>query len=173
MTPQGEIFMPDEEVVFRGRPMRVAGRVQFEGSSGQLTFRYLLSDPTGAPVIIEEGEGRFAQLRSFPAASQPRTVNNTVSVGAEKYTLVGVRKLTVLDVSGNAPGVAVKATVIVSGVFEGPMGTLMREMVPGAATQVYYLVKPLASGEVVSATRYNADRDAAGRAAGERALDSD
>jgi len=173
MTPQGEIFMPDEEVVFRGRPMRVAGRVQFEGSSGQLTFRYLLSDPTGAPVIIEEGEGRFAQLRSFPAASQPRTVNNTVSVGAEKYTLVGVRKLTVLDVSGNAPGVAVKATVIVSGVFEGPMGTLMREMVPGAATQVYYLVKPLAAGEVVSATRYNADRDAAGRAAGERALDSD
>src|SRR6185503_11793151 len=97
MTPQGEIFMPDEEVVFRGRPMRVAGRVQFEGSSGQLTFRYLLSDPTGAPVIIEEGEGRFAQLRPFPVASQPRTAKNTVSVGPEKYTLVGVRKLTVLD----------------------------------------------------------------------------
>ena len=173
MTPQSEIFMPDEDVVFRGRPMRVAGRVRFEGSSGQLTFRYLLSDPTGAPVIIEEGEGRFAQLRSFPAGSRPRTVANTVSVGAEKYTLVGVRKLKVLDVSGNAPGVAVKATVIVSGVFEGPMGTLMRELVPGAAAQVYYLVKPLAAGEVVSAARFSADRDAEGRAAGERALDDD
>jgi hypothetical protein len=173
MTPQGEIFMPDEEVVFRGRPMRVAGRVQLEGSSGQLTFRYLLSDPTGAPVIVEEGEGRFAQLRPFPAASQPRTVNNTVSVGPEKYTLVGVRKLTVLDVSGNAPGVAVKATLIVSGIFEGPMGTLMREMVPGTATQVYYLLKPLAAGEVVSAAKHGADRDAQGRAAGERALDGD
>jgi hypothetical protein len=173
MNPQGEIFMPDEEVVFRGRPMRVAGRVQFEGSSGQLTFRYLLSDPTGAPVIIEEGEGRFALLRPFPAGSQPRTVNNTVSVGPEKYTLVGVRKLTVLDVSGNAPGVAVKATMIVSGVFEGPMGTLMREMVPGTGTQVYYLVKPLAAGEIVSATKHTADRDAQGRAAGERALDGD
>lgn len=173
MAPQVEIFMPDEEVVFRGRPMRVAGRVQLEGSSGQLTFRYLLSDPTGAPVVLEEGEGRFAQLRSFPAASQPRTVNNTVSVGAEKYTLVGVRKLTVLDVSGNAPGVAVRASVIVSGVFEGPMGTLMREMIPGTDTQVYYLVKPLAAGEVVSAAKYTAERDAEGRAAGERALDSD
>jgi hypothetical protein len=173
MTTQGEIFMPDEDVVFRGRPMRVAGRVQLEGSSGQLTFRYLLSDPTGAPVILEEGEGRYAQLRSFPAASQPRTVNNTVSVGPEKYTLVGVRKLTVLDVSGNAPGVALKASLIVSGIFEGPMGTLMREMVPGTDTQVYYLVKPLAAGEVVSAARFNATRDAEGRAAGERALDKD
>jgi hypothetical protein len=173
MTPQGEIFMPDEEVVFRGRPMRVAGRVQLEGSSGQLTFRYLLSDSTGAPVIIEEGEGRYALLRSFPAASQLRTINNTVSVGPEKYTLVGVRKLKVLDVSGNAPGVAVKATVIVSGVFEGPMGTLMRELVPGAAAQVYYLVKPLAPGDLVSAAKHSADREAKGRAAGERALDAD
>jgi hypothetical protein len=173
MTAQGEIFMPDEEVVFRGRPMRVAGRVQLEGSSGQLTFRYLLSDPTGAPVILEEGEGRYAQLRSFPAASQPRTANNTVSVGPEKYTLVGVRKLTVLDVSGNAPGVALKASLIVSGIFEGPMGTLMRELVPGTDTQVYYLVKPLAPGEVVSAAKFNADREAEGRAAGERALDKD
>ena len=49
MEPQAEIFMPDEQVVFRGRPMRVAGRVQFEGSSGQLTFRYFLADEAGAP----------------------------------------------------------------------------------------------------------------------------
>ena len=173
MASQGEIFMLDEQVVFRGRPMRVTGRAQFEGASGQLTFRYQLSDPTGAPVILEEGDGRFALLRAFPPAARLQAVGDTVSVGAEKYTLVGVRKLTVLDTSGNVPGVAPKAPLFLSGIFEGPMGTLMREMVPGTATQVYYLLKPLAAGEVVSAAKYAADKDAAGRAAGERALNED
>jgi hypothetical protein len=173
MALQGEIFMLDEQVVFRDRPMRVAGRVQFEGLSGQLTFRYLLSDPTGAPVILEEGEGRFALLRAFPPAAQLQTAGDTVTVGTEKYTLVGVRKLKVLEVSGNAPGVAPRAPVILSGIFEGPMGTLMREMVPGMTTQVYYLLKPLAAGEVLSAAQYTADKDAEGRAAGNRALNGD
>lgn len=173
MAPQGEIFMLDEQVIFRGRPMRVAGRVQFEGSSGQLTFRYLLSDPTGAPVILEEGEGRFALLRSFPPAAQPQTSDNTVSVGGEKYTLVGVRKLKVLEVSGNAAGIAARAPMILSGIFEGPMGTLMREMAPGVTTQVYYLLKPLAEGEVLSAAKYAIDKDAESRAAGNRALNED
>jgi len=36
---------------------------------------------------------------------------------------------------------------------------------------VYYLLKPLEAGEIVSAARYAADRDAAARAAGNRALD--
>jgi hypothetical protein len=173
MAPEGEIFMPDEQVVFRHRPMRVTGRVQFEGSSGQLTFRYLLSDPAGAPVILEEGDGRFALLRAFPPAAQLRAVDDTVTVGTEKYTLVGVRKLKVLDVSGAAPGFAPRGPLILSGIFEGPMGTLMREMVPGTNTQVYYLLKPLAAGEVLSAAKYAAGKEAEGRAAGERALNGD
>jgi hypothetical protein len=173
MEPQGEIFMPDEGVIFRGRPMRVTGRVQFEGSSGQLTFRYLLSESAGPSVILEEGEGRFALLRAFPPGAQPQTANNTITVGAEKYTLVGVRKLKVLDVSGNVPGIAPKAPMILSGIFEGPMGTLMREMVPGMRLQTYYLLKPLEAGEILSAARHTAEQDARARAAGNRALDDD
>lgn len=173
MPSQDEIFMPGEQVVFRDRPMRVAGRVQFEGSSGQLTFRYLLSEPAGAPVILEEGDGRFALLRSFPPAAQPRTAGNTVTVGTEKYSLVAVRKLKLLEVSGKVPGVAHGVTVILSGIFEGPMGTLMREMVPGTAGQTYYLLKPLAPGEVLSAAQYAAGKDAAAHAAGSRALNGD
>ena len=168
---QGEIFMPSEQVVFRRRPMQVAGRVQFEGASGQLTFRYLLSEPAGAPVIVEEGDGRYALLRSFPAAAQLRTAANTITVGTEKYTLVAVRKLKVLDVSGKVPGIARGVPLVLSGIFEGPMGTLVREMVPGTAGQVYYLLKPLEAGEIVSAARYAANKDAAARAAGNRALD--
>jgi len=173
MAYQGEIFMPDEEVVFRGRPMRVAGRVQLEGSSGQLTFRYHLSDPVGAPVILEEGDGRFALLGAFPPGAPLQAANDTVTVGAEKYRLVGVRKLKILDLSGNVPGVAAKAPLILSGIFEGPMGTLMRELVPGTAVQVYYLLKPLTEGEIVSAAKYAAEKEAAARAAGNRALEAD
>lgn len=168
---QGEIFMPNEQVVFRRRPMQVAGRVQFEGASGQLTFRYLLSEPAGAPVIVEEGDGRYALLRSFPAAAQPRTAANTITVGTEKYTLVAVRKLKVLDVSGKVPGITRGVPLVLSGIFEGPMGTLVREMVPGTAGQLYYLLKPLEAGEIVSAAKYAANKDAAARAAGNRALD--
>jgi len=173
MSSPGEIFMLDEEVVFRGRSMRVAGRVQFEGGNGQLTFRYVLSEPAGAAVILEEGEGRFALLRPLPPAAQLRTVGNTIAVGAEKYTLVGVRKLNVLDLGGAVPGIAPKAPVILSGIFEGPMGTLMREMVPGTTVQQYYLLKPLEAGEILSAARYAAKKDAESRAAASRALDGD
>jgi len=173
MAGRIQIFMLDEDVVFRGRPMRVAGRVQLEGSSGQLTFRYALADATGAPVMLEEGEGRFALLRALPAAAPLRAADDTVTVGAEKYTLVGVRKLKVLDISGNIPGIAARATLILSGILEGPMGTLMRELAPGSGTQVYYLVKPLAAGEMLSAADHAAGKDAAGRAAGARALDED
>jgi hypothetical protein len=173
MAPHGEIFMLDEQVVFRGRPMQVTGRVQFEGSSGQLTFRYQLSEPAGAPVIVEEGEGRFAVLRSLPPAAQPQTAGNTITVGTEKYTLVGVRKLRVIDAGGKVPGVAPGVPLILSGIFEGPMGTLMRELIPGMSTQLYYLLKPLAAGEILSAARYAADRDAAARAAGNRALNGE
>ncbi len=173
MARQGEIFMLEEEVVFRHRPMRVTGRVQLEGSSGQLMFRYQLADPAGAPVVIEEGEGRFAMLRPFPPAARFKTAHNTILVGTEKYTLVGVRKLKVLDIGGNSAGLVAKAPLILSGIFEGLMGTLMREMVPGSAAQTYYLLKPLAAGDVRSATRYAADKDSASRAAGKRGLNED
>jgi len=49
----------------------------------------------------------------------------------------------------------------------------MREMAPGTATQMYYLLKPLAEGEVLSHAKHAAGKDAAARAAGERALDWD
>ena len=173
MALQGEIFALDDQVVFRGRPMRVTGRLQFEGSSGQRTFRYQLSDPAGAPVIVEEGDGRFAMLRPFPPAARFKTVANTIIVGTAKYTLVGVRKLKVLDMSGNAAAIVAGAPLVLSGVFEGLMGTLMREMVPGTTTQVYFLVKPLAAGDILSAAKHAAGKEAEGRAAGERALDDD
>ena len=173
MASQAEVFALDEQVVFRGRQMRVSGRVQFEASSGQITRRYLLMDPTGAPVIVEEGDGRFAMLRPFPPAARFKAANDAIAVGTEKYTLVGVRRLKVTEVGGNVPGAAAKSPLILSGMFEGLMGTLMREMVPGTATQEYYLVKPLADGEVLSASRHAAQKDAQGRAAGERALKAD
>ena len=173
MPPDIEVFAPDEEVIFRGRQMRVSGRLQFEGASGQMTYRYILSDPKGAPVILEQGDGRYALLRPFPPSARFKTADDTIAVGAEKYTLVGVRRLKVIEASGNAPGAAAKAPLILSGIFEGLMGTLMREMVPGTATQEYFLLKPLAEGEVLSAAEYAARKDAESRAAGERALKAD
>ncbi len=170
MDAPGEIFLLDEEVVFRGRPMQVTGRVQFEGANGQLTFRYLLSGPDGAPVIVEEGEGRFALLRALPPVSRLQNASNTITVGTAKYTLVGVRKLKVLDLGGKVPGVAPNVPLILSGIFEGLMGTLMREVVPGMTAQQHYLLKPLAPGEVLSARRHAAEKDERARAAGNRAL---
>jgi hypothetical protein len=61
--------------------------------------------------------------------------------------------------------------LLLSGMFEGPTGTLMRELVPGATRQLYYLVKPLASGDLLSASAHAAARAAASRAAG--AVDDD
>lgn len=173
MPPGAEAFALDAQVAYRGREMRVSGRVQFEDSSGQSTYRYVLADPTGAPVILEAGEGRYALLRPFPPAARFKTVENTIAVGTEKYRLVGVRRLKVVEAAGNVPGAAAKAPLILSGTFQGLMGILMREMVPGTATQEYYLLKPLAEGEVLSAADYAAGKDAESRAAGERALKAD
>jgi len=173
MALQVENFTLNEEVVFRGRPMRVTGRVQFEGSGGQMTYRYQLSDDTGAPVIVEEDQGRYSVLRPFPPAARFKTAGNTILVGTAKYTLVGVRRLKALEAGGNAAGIAAEAPLILSGIFDGLMGALMREMVPGKAIQVYYLLKPLRDGELLSAAKYAAGKEAEGRAAGQRALDSD
>jgi len=165
-TPKA--FALDAAVAYRGKAMRVAGLVQLEGSSGQLTFRYLLSDGAGAPVLVEQAEDRYALLRPFPPAAEPQTAGSTVTVGEERYTLVGVRKLKVLEAIGQIPGAAPRTPLLLSGMFEGPMGTLMRELVPGADKQVYYLVKPLSTGDLLSGAAHAAFRAAVRRAAGEQ-----
>jgi len=167
MALTSESFAPDTEVVFRDKTLRVMGRLHLEGASGQRSFRYLLSDGSAAPVLLEQVSGsRFSLLRPFPPAARPRTVDNTIAVGTERYTLVGVRRLKVLETLGLAPASAARGELIVSGMFEGLMGTLMREMVLGTDRQVYYLVRPVESGDVLSVEAYAAARAAASRAAG-------
>lgn len=169
-----QVFALDAQVVFRGKPMRVAGRMLLEGASGQSTFRYLLVDETGAPVLLEQAAAhRYALLRPFPPAARPRTAGNTITVGVERYSLVGVRRLKVLEVLGQAPGPVSRAQILVSGMYEGLMGTLMREMVPGTDRQLYYLIRPLETGDVLSAATHAAAREAESRAAGAGAGDDD
>ncbi len=168
MNSPPNAFALDAAVAYRGKAMRVAGLVQLEGSSGQLTFRYLLSDGAGAPVLVEQAEDRYALLRPFPPAAEPQTAGNTVTVGEQRYTLVGVRRLKVLETLGQVPGAAPKASLLLSGMFEGPMGTLMRELIPGTHKQVYYLVKPLSTGDLLSGAAHAASRAAVRRAAGEQ-----
>ena len=171
---EGRVFALEAEVVFRGKPMRVAGRMLLEGASGQSTFRYLLADDAGAPVLLEQASAdRFALLRPFPPAAQPDTAGKTVTVGSERYTLVGVRRLKVLETRGQVPGAAPKMKLLLSGMFEGPTGTLMRETVPGTGQQLYYLVKPLAGGDLLSAAAFAAAREAESRAAAADAGEDD
>jgi hypothetical protein len=162
-----KVFGLEAAVMFRGKPMRVAGRMLLGVASGQSTFRYLLSGGAGAPVLLEQATAeRYALLRPFPPAAQPHTAGNTITVGKERYTLVGVRRLKVLETRGQMAGATPKTELLLSGMFEGPMGTLMREMVPGSKLQVYYLVKPLAAGDLLSAAAHAAVRKAQSRAAG-------
>jgi hypothetical protein len=170
--PGPQVFKLDSAVVFRGKPMRIAGRMLLQGASGQSTFRYLLSGGAGAPVLLEQAAAeRYALLRPFPPAAQPHRAGNTVTVGKERYTLVGVRRLKVLETRGQIAGASPRTELLLSGMFEGPMGTLMREMAPGSTLQVYYLVKPLAKGDLLSAAAHAAAKKAASRAAG--AIDDD
>lgn len=166
-------FKLDETVVYAGRPMRVAGVTVLEGASGQRTTRYLLEDASGAPLLLEEGGGRFALLRPFPPGAQPPAAGKVVSVGREKYTLVGVRKLALLAAEGKAPGGRPQASLLVSGIFEGEAGTLMREMAPGADGELYYLVKTLEPGTILSAVQSNEAKQAERRAAGNRTQEQD
>lgn len=161
-------FRLDDTVYYANRPMRVAGVMVLEGASGQRTTRYQLEDASGAPVLLEEGDGRFALLRPFPAGAQPPARGNTVSVGREKYTLVGVRKLVLVSANGKAPAGRPKASLLLSGMFEGQAGTLMRELAPGSEGQVYYLVKALGTGTVLTEKQHQEKRDAARRSAGEQ-----
>lgn len=163
-----QVFPLDAQVVFRGKPMRVAGRMLLEGTSGQSTFRYLLNDESGAPVLLEQAAAsKYALLRPFPPAARPPTSGNTITVGVARYTLVGVRRLKVLEVLGQVPGSVARGELLLSGMFEGLMGTLMREMVPGTDRQVYYLVRPVETGDMISAAAHAAALEAESRAAGE------
>src|SRR5687767_3414719 len=161
-------FKLDETVYYSGRPMRVAGLMALAGASGQKTTRYLLEDPAGAPVLVEEGDGKFSLLRPFPAGAQPPAAGNVVTIGRAKYTLVGVRKLSLLGAQGKAPGGRAPAPLLLSGILEGEAGTLMRELAPGAGGQVYYLVKTLEPGSVLTQAQHDAAREAQRRAAGEK-----
>jgi len=168
------VFGLDSQVVFRNKPMRVAGRLLLEGASGQSTFRYLLTDEAGGPVLLEQAAAsRYALLRPFPAAARPHTAGNTITVGVVRYTLVGVRRLKVLELLGQAPSPVARSEILVSGMYEGLMGTLMRELVPGTDRQVYYLVRPVESGTLLSADADAAAKQAESRAAGADSSDDD
>jgi len=169
-----QVFSLGAEVVFRSKQMRVAGRMLLEGVSGQSTFRYLLTDESGAPVLLEQAAaGKYALLRPFPSAARPPTSGNTIMVGVERYTLVGVRRLKVLEVLGQVPGSVARGELLLSGMFEGLMGTLMRELVPGTDRQVFYLVRGVETGDMLSAEAHAAAREAESRAAGADAADED
>jgi hypothetical protein len=169
-----QVFSLGAQVVFRDKPMRVSGRMLLEGTSGQSTFRYQLTDDAGAPVVLEQAAAhRYALLRPFPSAARPPTAGNTITVGVERYTLVGVRRLKVLEVLGQVPGSLSRGELLLSGMFEGLMGTLMRELVPGTNRQVYYLVRPVETGDMLSAEAHAAARAAESRAAGADATDDD
>lgn len=158
-------FKLDEEVVLSGKPMRVAGLVQYEAGNDQLVTRYLLAEPTGAPVILQEDSGGLSMLRPFPPAAQPVAAGSTVTVMGEKYALAGVRKLKVLGAAGQPPGGTPRAPLLLSGLFGGPMGSLVREMAPGAAAQAFFSLKPVPAEDVLSgeqvAKKQEAERMAA------------
>jgi hypothetical protein len=155
-------FQLDQALWLGGKEMRVAGLLQFDAAGAPLT-RYLLAPAAGAPQIVEEsGDGKFALLRPFPQGTAPEASGNTVTVMGAKYTLGDVRKLKVLGHQGEAPGGAPKGPLVLSGVFNGQSGLLLREIAPVAALQQYYSLKPLAAEDLLSseeqAARLEAER---------------
>lgn len=150
-------FKLDEEVMLSGRRLRVAGYVQYEDPQAQIATRYLLAAQAGPPQILEERGGKFALLRPFPATANPVAAGNSLSVMGEKYGLAGVQKFMVLGVAGEPPGGIPKAPFLVSGSFDGSMGTIVREIAPGpSAAQAYYTLKPVAAGELLSGAQLEA-----------------
>lgn len=87
MTAVAAKFKLDEKISFSGKPMRVAGFVQYEGANAQVSTRYLLVAAARAPVILEESGSQFALLRPFPPTAQPLASGGTVTVmGANTHS---------------------------------------------------------------------------------------
>lgn len=144
-------FKLDEEVLLSGKRLRVAGYVQYEDPQAQIATRYLLAAQAGPAQILEERGGKFALLRPFPATANPVAAGNSLTVMGQKYDLAGVQKFMVLGVAGEPPGGIPRAPFLVSGSFDGSMGTLLREIAPGpSAAQTYYTLKPVTAGELMS-----------------------
>lgn len=158
-------FRLGDGVSLAGRAMRVAGLVQYENDGGVPVTRYLLAEASGAPAVLEESPEGFVQLGTFPAKAQPSASGDSVSVMGEKYALRGLRKLKLVGTDGLPPGGSPKGDLLLTGEFEGSMGSVIREMVPGIGTQSFYLLKRLPADDVLSnddiASRLEAGRRAA------------
>jgi hypothetical protein len=149
MATAASRFQVGEELALAGKPMKVAGLVQYDTGSEAIT-RYTLAGDAGAAVILQEEGGAHAILRPFPPAAAPVAEGSTVTVVGEKYALAGVRKLKTIAASGQHAAELANAPLVLSGVFKGNMGTLLREVVPGAAAQSYFLVKQIARNELLN-----------------------
>ncbi len=143
-------FRAGEVLALSDKPMRVAGLAQYDAGDGKTITRYLLADAAGATLILQEEGGVFALLRPFPPAAPPVAEGSTVSVMGEKYALAGVRKLKTVATSGDPSAGLPKAPLVLSGRFDGKMGTLLRELVPGAPAQTYFFVKPVAKDDLLT-----------------------
>jgi len=172
MTLRPSKFKQGDGLSLIGRAARVAGVIQYEDATGEAVTRYLAVESSGAPTIIEETAEGYVLLGSFPANAQPSASGNSVSVLGEKYALKGVRKLSLLGSAGQIPGGVPKSDLLLSGEFSGSMGSVLREMVPGAGTQIFYLLRQLRADDVLSndeiASRLEAGRrDAEARGSGD------
>lgn len=142
-------FRLEEEVVCEGRRMRVAGLIRMQHAEEAPVTRYLLTEESGAPVILEDADGQLSVLRPFPPDAQPEAGGGQLVVDGEKYRLVGTRRLKILGSEGQPPGGPLKGEVLLSGVFDGEFGALLRELVPGSAAQAFYSARPASPGRVL------------------------
>ena len=150
MTLRPSKFKQGDGLSLIGRSVRVAGLIQYEDAAGQTVTRYFVAEPSGAPSLIEETATGFTLLGSFPGNAPPAASGNSVSVMGEKYALKGVRKLALLGTAGQIPGGPPRSDLLLSGEFSGSMGSVLREMVPGVGTQIFYLLRQLRADDVLS-----------------------
>jgi hypothetical protein len=168
MSLQPSRFSLDEELSVAGKPARVAGRLQLEADDGRIATRYFVAGTLGTAHILEETGDGLAMLRPLPSAAQ-QAAGKTVTVLGSKYALAGIRRLKVLGVEGQPPQAVPGAQLLLSGVFEGPSGRLLRELVPGTSVQMFFGVEPLAADEVLGAPELAARREAERLAAAQQA----
>ena len=173
MTLTAARFKLDEEISLAGKPMRVAGLVQYEAAGAATLTRYLLAGASGAPQILEETTAGIALLRPFPATALPQASGDTVNVMGAEYKLAEVRKLKVLGAAGEAPGGAPAGPLVLSGVFKGAMGMLVREIAPGSKTQSFYSVKAVHPDDALGAEQVAAQAEQARLAEAQQAEDDD